>query len=303
MSKKTLVTGASGLLGTEICRQLKASGYEVWALDNHSRSESIPECDHFLSIDIRDVDSVRNLARDWDYIYHYSAINGTTNFYDRPNEVLTNNFISDVIMFELAEECPNLKKIVYASTSEIVSDDPECPTPEQIDVTIKDIHNPRWSYRIGKIASENYLANSKIPWVTLRYFNIYGPRSRAGHFVADQLAKISDGVFEIIGGDETRSFCYIEDAIAATIYCGENVSKQVVNVGNDRETKIDEACRIIATSLGHENANWTETSGRAGSTKRRLPSVAKLRSLWPEYNPRSFAEGMAEIVKSLNLKS
>lgn len=300
---KTLVTGASGLLGTEICRQLKQAGHEVWALDNHSRSESVPECDHFISLDIRDVESVRNLARDWDYIYHYSAINGTTNFYERPNEVLTNNFISDVIMFELAEECPNLKKIVYASTSEIVSDDPLCPTPEQVDVVINDIHNPRWSYRIGKIASENYLANSKIPWVTVRYFNIYGPRSRAGHFVADQLAKIGKGVFEIIGGDETRSFCYIEDAIAATIFCGDNVEKQVVNIGNDQETLVSDACRIVAESLGFHNAEWTETAGRPGSTKRRMPSIDKLRSLWPEYKPRSFREGMQKIVETLGLHS
>jgi nucleoside-diphosphate-sugar epimerase len=301
--RKVLVTGASGLLGTEICKQLKESGkYVVWALDNHTRSDSIPPCDHWIKGDIRHDDTVKQLPLDLDYIYHYSAINGTTNFYERPNEVLTNNFISDVAVFEFAAKCANLKKVVYASTSEIVSDDPQCPTPELMDVNINDIHNPRWSYRIGKIASENYLANSKIPWVIIRYFNVYGPGSKAGHFVADQIAKISRGVFEIIGGDETRSFCYIEDAIAATIYCGERVGHQVVNVGNDTETQIDEACKIIAAYMGHESPQWAVTEGRPGSTKRRLPCIDKLRQLWPEYSPRGFADGMSKIAEVLKLQ-
>ena len=52
---KILVTGASGLLGTEICRQLKTvEGNEVWAIDNHSRSSTIPPCDQFLTIDLND---------------------------------------------------------------------------------------------------------------------------------------------------------------------------------------------------------------------------------------------------------
>lgn len=299
---KVLVTGASGLLGTEICTQLVDSGkYEVWALDNHSRSNTIPPCDKWIPGDIRSDETWSNLPKDFDYIYHYSAINGTINFYERPNEVLTNNFISDVVVFEFAQTCPNLKKLVYASTSELVSDDPVCPTPELQDITINNIHNPRWSYRIGKIASENYLANSKLPWVILRYFNIYGPGSKRGHFVADQLEKISMGIFEIIGGDETRSFCYIQDAIAATIYCGENVAGQVVNVGNDQETKIEEACKIIADALGKDDVLWQVSEGRPGSTKRRLPDISKLRSLWSDYSPRTFKDGMNEIVKILNL--
>lgn len=299
---KILVTGASGLLGTEICKQLKDStNHIVTALDNHSRSDSIPPCDQWVRADLRNKDTLDHLGYDWDYIYHYSAINGTTNFYERPNEVLSNNFGSDVAVFEFASKCKNLKKIIYASTSEMVSDDPQCPTPELSDITIKDIHNARWSYRIAKLASENYLANSKLPYVTIRYFNIYGPGSKAGHFVADQIAKIKRGIFEIVGGDETRSFCYIEDAIQATIYCGENVGSTVVNIGNDQETNIAEACKIIGTAMGHENAQWKSIPGRDGSTKRRLPDISRLRNIMPSYSPRSFAEGMIDIVRELSL--
>ena len=72
---KILVTGASGLLGTEICRQLKTvAGNEVWAIDNHSRSSIIPPCDQFMNIDLIDKTSLDQLPRDFDYIYHYGVI-------------------------------------------------------------------------------------------------------------------------------------------------------------------------------------------------------------------------------------
>jgi nucleoside-diphosphate-sugar epimerase len=295
---KIIVTGAAGLLGTEICTQLKYDiNNEVWAVDNHSRSTSIPPCDYFVSVDMRDPTSFESLPKDVDVIYHYSAINGTKNFYERPTEVLTNNFISDVNVFEWAKTLDKAPKVIYASTSEIVSDDPVVPVSEMKDVYIKDIHNARWSYRIAKIASENYLANTKaFPWVIVRYFNIYGRDSKAGHFIADQIAKISDGIYEVTGFDETRSFCYIEDAVKATIHVANATENEVVNVGNDTETPILEAVNIIARAMGQEGIEWKLKDGLAGSTKRRFPDIGRLRQLMPEYAPRSFEEGMKQII-------
>jgi nucleoside-diphosphate-sugar epimerase len=136
---KILVTGASGLLGTEICRQLKQeNGLEVWAVDNHSRSSSIPPCDKFLELDLTNGANFEQLPKDFDYIYHYAAINGTKNFYERPNQVMWTNMCTDFNMFEFAMLCrTTLKKFVYASSSEVVSDDPETPVKENTDITIK----------------------------------------------------------------------------------------------------------------------------------------------------------------------
>jgi nucleoside-diphosphate-sugar epimerase len=164
---KILVTGASGLLGTEICRQLKAEdGNEVWAVDNHSRSTTVPDCDKFLELDLTNGANFEQLPKDFDYIYHYAAINGTKNFYERPNQVMWTNMCTDFNMFEFATLCgKNLQRFVYASSSEVVSDDPQTPVKENADIAIKNIHNARWSYRLPKICSENFLANSSIPYV------------------------------------------------------------------------------------------------------------------------------------------
>lgn len=297
---KILVTGASGLLGTEICRQLKLdTKNEVWAVDNHSRSSTVPPCDKFLALDLTNGASFNELPTDFDYIYHYGAINGTKNFYERPNQVLWNNMVCDFNMFELATMCKSLKKFVYASSSEVVSDDPTSPVTENSDITIKNIHNARWSYRLPKVCAENFLANSNIPYVMFRYFNVYGDNSKAGHFLADQIAKIKNGVFEIIGPEETRSFCHVEDAIRASIFCAETQTNELINIGNDREITISDACQIIADALGHHSAMWITTPGKAGSTANRRPDITKLRGIMGDYSPITFEEGVTRIIRNL----
>ena len=298
---KILVTGASGLLGTEICRQLKQDvANEVWAVDNHSRSTTVPACDRFLELDLTNGANFEQLPQDFDYIYHYAAINGTKNFYERPNQVMWTNMCTDFNMFEFAMLCrETLKKFVYASSSEVVSDDPETPVKENTDITIKNIHNARWSYRLPKICSENFLVNGAIPYVMCRYFNVYGDNSKAGHFLADQITKIKSGVFEVIGPDETRSFCHVEDAVHATIHMSRAVENELINIGNDREITIMEAAQTIAGAMGHSNPNWISTPGKVGSTPNRRPDISKLQSVLTDYCPRTFEQGVREIVDNM----
>lgn len=291
---KILITGGAGLLGRELCRQLKKAGNEVWVIDNHSRSSGIPDCDKFIEADLVDDSTFNLIPNDFDYIYHYGAINGTTNFYDKPNEVLSKNFIADIKTFEFATTCPNLIRVVYASSSEIPSGEPS-PVPEVLDIKINNIHNARWSYRLAKITSENYLANSPLPYVMIRYYNVYGADDGPGHFLPDQIAKMKQGIFEIIGGDETRSFCHVEDAMEASIYCAENANNVLVNIGSDTEIVIDYAANVIANTLGYA-PDWKQIPSKPGSTKTRRPDITKLRSIMPHFNPRSFEEGIRQIL-------
>ena len=296
---KILVTGAGGLLGTEFCRQLKSAGHEIWAVDNQSRSTEVPECDHWIVGDLKNPNVFqRLLPTDFDYIYHYGAINGTTNFYDRPNEVLVNNFIGDINVFEFAGQCTNLTRLVYASSSEIVADDPVLPLTENLDINIKNIHNARWSYRLAKVTSENFLANSKLPYVMLRYFNVYGNNSKKGHFLGDQIDKIKNGIFSVVGGQETRSFCYISDAVRASIYVAEHVNRDLVNIGNDREITIADAVKVIAAQMGHPDAVFEQLPSKAGSVASRRPDITKLRSIMPDYEPISFEAGIKQIIEN-----
>jgi UDP-glucose 4-epimerase len=292
---KILLTGGAGLLGRELCRQLSNAGHEVWIIDNLSRSNTIPNCAKFIKADISNSQTFAFLPTDFDYIYHYGAINGTTNFYDKPNQVLASNFIGDIKTFEFAQTCSNLVRIVYASSSEIPAGELGA-IPELLDIKINDIHNPRWSYRLAKITSENYLANSNLPYVMIRYYNVYGADDGPGHFLPDQIAKIKAGVFEIVGGNETRSFCHVEDACQATIYCAEHADRMLINIGNDVETKILDAAQIIAETLGHNTPNWNNLPGRPGSTATRRPDISRLKTIMPHFSPRTFEQGIRQIL-------
>jgi nucleoside-diphosphate-sugar epimerase len=295
--KKILITGAAGLIGNQLANRLSIN-YDVVGIDNYFRPNLELDTNNFELINV-DIDSfLLKTVNNYDYIFHLAAINGTKYFYDIPNELIENNIISDINVFKFAKKNKNCK-VIYASSSEIVSDSDTIPTAEETNVYIKDLHNPRWSYRISKMLSENYLVNSNIDFLIIRFFNIYGESSKSGHFIADIIEKIAKKDYKIIGANETRSFCYIDDAVNALINIFENATNEIVNIGTDEEMSIASATKIISGTL-NLNVDWEFESSVAGSTVRRCPNLSKLRIFYPKYSPLTFKEG---IKKALNAKS
>lgn len=291
-----LVTGAAGLIGTELCKQLIDQGNDVIAVDNMSRSNKIPECCEFYCKDLcNSLEFLDPIQDSVEIIYHLAAINGTSNFYERPNEVLSNNIRLDLNIFKFAENCKKLKKIFYASSSEVMSHLDFCQ--ESNSLIIDDVSNPRYSYKISKIASENYLHNSNLPWVIIRYFNVYGSETKSGHFVYDQIQNHRNQVFKVVGPDETRCYTYIEDAIDATIKVSNNCSiQEVVNIGSSEELTSLEATKIIAKSMNYYPVEYQLLPGLKGSPKKRKPDLTKLLKYYPEYSPIKFQEGIKKVL-------
>lgn len=293
MGQKVLVTGASGLLGRELCNQLKQQGFEVAAVDNGFRSSHIPNCDTFESIDIPKYTS--EVENNFDYVFHMGNINGTKYFYDIPNELLQNNIEADFAIFNFVQQ-NSACKLIYASSSEVVAGTDVYPTTEQQDITINNIHNPRWSYRLGKLVGENYLTNSNIDYLIVRFFNVYSEHSFSGHFVKDIVEKLNQGNYELVGADETRSFCYVSDAVDAIINI-RDISNEIINVGSDEEIKILDAANIIAESLSMNNIPWIIKDGLNGSVKRRNPDVTLLKKYYPGFNPKKFDKVIKELFR------
>jgi len=291
-----LVTGASGLIGSELCKQLMENNHKVFAVDNMSRGNKIPECDKFYCKDLSESLNFLNSIKDSiEIIYHLAAINGTSNFYNRPNEVLLNNTKVDLNIFEFSKKCSNLKKILYASSSELMSHIDFCDESQSL--VIDDVSNPRYSYKISKIASENYLFNSNLPWIIIRYFNVYGIETKFGHFVYDQIQNHKNKVFQIIGAEETRCFTYVEDAVKATIKISENCpSKNIINIGSSEELTILEATKIISELMGYKSIEYKLISGLKGSPKKRKPNLDKLIKYYPKYSPIAFKKGVEKIL-------
>lgn len=290
MAKKVLVTGAAGLIGRELCKQLDDS-FTVVGVDNNFRyPDYVPDC-IFVKQDLTEY--LQENVNDFDYVFHMGAINGTRYFYEMPNQVLTNNITCDLAVFEFVKKNPRCK-LVYASSSEVVADCTEIPTSEITDIVINDIHNPRWSYRLSKIVSENYLMNSSLDFLIVRFFNVFGKDTGSGHFVKDIIDKINRGDTVLYGHDETRSFCRVEDAVDALLHIYDKVSNDVVNIGSSEELTVLEAASMIAE---HKNKSiqWQLVSGKPGSVKRRNPSLTKILKYYPAYNPRSFRTAIKDL--------
>lgn len=294
-SKKILVTGALGLIGNKLANQLSDT-YSVTGIDNGFRSNKNSKINfNFIESDIKDF--VKQNSNCYDYIFHFSAINGTKYFYEIPNQLIENNVYSDLEIFSYAKS--NNSKIIYASTSEVVADTEVIPTPEEQDIFIKNIHNPRWSYRLGKILSENYLYNSNLDFLIIRFFNVYSEDSKSGHFIFDIIEKIKNKNFIINGGNETRSFCYIDDAVDATLNIFKKANKEIVNIGNNEEISIIEAVKIISRHLNLD-VDWKINNSMIGSVQRRSPCIKKLLKYYPSYSPKTFNQGIKKVIKNEN---
>jgi nucleoside-diphosphate-sugar epimerase len=291
MERKVLITGASGLIGRELCQQLSQQGYYVVGVDNNFRFDFVPNCSEYIVAEITDYLSTR--TNTFDYIFHMGNINGTSYFYDIPTQLIESNIKADFEVFNYVKQNPNCK-LIYASSSEVVAGTSNYPTVEETDITIKDIHNPRWSYRLGKLVGENYLTNSDLNYLIIRFFNVYSEYSGTGHFVRDIINKLDNNDYTLTGADETRSFCYVSDAVDALINI-KDVSNKVINVGSDEEITILDAANIIANAKGIQNINWYFKNGLYGSVKRRNPDVSTLKNHYPGFKPTLFKDAIMEL--------
>ena len=293
MERKVLVTGASGVIGRELCQQLCQQGYYVVGIDNNFRFDFVPNCNEYDVSEITDyLDTRKNI---FDYIFHMGNINGTNYFYDIPTQLIENNIKADFAVFNYAKQNPNCK-LIYASSSEVVAGTSNYPTPEETDITIKDIHNPRWCYRLGKLVGENYLTNSDLNYLIIRFFNVYSEHSGTGHFVRDIINKLDNNDYTLVGADETRSFCYVSDAVDAVINI-KDVSNTVINVGSDQEITILDAANIIAEARGTTNVKWYFKDGLDGSVKRRNPDIITLKKYYPGFKSTCFKDVIMELFR------
>ena len=233
---------------------------------------------------------------------HYAAINGTKYFYDIPYQVINNN----VRMTQnVLDACKNssVKKIIYASSSETYGESMKVPTPETHPILLN-VHTDRDSYASSKAICDFYVKlfakENKIDYLILRIFNTYGPHmdtSEYGQVVPEFINKMfNDDQFTIIGnGEHTRSFCFVDDHTRLVRKLVENVSNEIVNVGNDKETKIVDLAKTMHKIEG-KKFDPKYLPGRKYDHKRRRPDISKLKKLINDYPKITLEEGLNKTI-------
>ena len=244
--------------------------------------------------------SVVDQMPDCDVVVHMAATNGTRLFYETPTEVTMNNTLPTIHIVNRYKDTPT--KIVFTSTCEIFNGAIDkglyaVPTDEDVPVMFDDISNPRWSYSIPKALGENLISNLSTHWLIMRYFNIYGPGQK-DHFISEFVDRAKQGEYYIKGND-TRSFCYIDDAVVMTHDLVTNVNDRTVNVGKQEESSIEDVAKCIMDVMGIDPTLLEIRQGPIGSAKRRCPDTKQLRALTNFENYTSLRDGMKKTVESL----
>ena len=286
--ERILITGARGFIGSHYYSHLQNLKENVTPYDIKIRGEDLAD------------KNTTTLMPDFDTVVHLAATNGTKLFYENPTDVLINNTLPTVNLIERYRNTNT--KFVFASTCEIFNGAIDegyypVPTDEQVPIVFNNIINPRWSYSIPKALGENLVANSGLDYLIIRYFNIYGP-GQVDHFISEFVERCKQGLYYIKGND-TRSFCYIDDAVQMTHELVKNVKNKTVHVGNQQEYKISTVAKLIMGIMGINPERLEITEGPLGSAKRRCPDTTLVKELtgFEDYTPLEV--GLRKTVESL----
>jgi nucleoside-diphosphate-sugar epimerase len=178
---KVLVTGGTGFIGSHITRFLVKEGYSVRVLDDNTRGKNSRISDVISEIeliegDVSNYSLTESACKNIDTVIHLAFINGTSNFYNHPDKVL-NVAIKGILSIASAISKWNIQDLILASSSEVYQFPDIFPTPENIQLVVPDLVNPRYSYGLGKIIQEYYSFHAMRELSNLTIFrphNIYG---------------------------------------------------------------------------------------------------------------------------------
>jgi nucleoside-diphosphate-sugar epimerase len=297
---KYLVTGGAGFIGSALVKRLLGDGHAVSVLDDFSRGKAsrLSGLDGDLIVhpgDIRDRETVTEAMHGCDSVVHLAYLQGTQTFYAEPRAVLDVALRGMLAVLDSCQHtgCPELMLI---SSSEAYQVAPAVPTPEGIPLTVPDPLNPRYSYGGGKIACEL----TALAWqragildrvIIARPHNIYGPDMGREHVIPEFCIRMNGLAatsaagpvqFPIQGtGEETRSFCFIDDCTAqlalllTSARAHRDPASEIYNVGTMDEHTIADVAHQVAACYGREIKVVPGTLPQ-GSPPRRLPDITKI---------------------------
>lgn len=313
MTNKVVVTGGGGFIGAHLVRRLVHTGWEVAVVDTMlrgaaSRFEDVASEIEVCETDVRDENGLITAFSGAELVIHLAAVNGTENFYKHPELVLDVGIRG---MLAVVNACrrAEVPDLVVASSAEVYQTPEVVPTPENVALMLPDSINPRYSYGGSKIATEliafDYAREHFRKMQVFRPHNVYGPDMGWKHVIPQFIVRaieVLDGAsgpvpFRIQGnGEETRAFCYVEDAINGILTMYEKGNhREIFHIGNDEEVSIRELVDCLSEIMNGE-LTIVASPAAAGGTPRRCPDISKISALG--YEPEiSLTEGLRRTVE------
>jgi nucleoside-diphosphate-sugar epimerase/dTDP-4-amino-4,6-dideoxygalactose transaminase len=319
LPQRVLVTGAGGFLGSALSAALLERGHRVLGVDTswaHGRLADHAGLDKVVG-DVRDAGLMAELASSVDRILHMGAVAGVHDYQTRPFEVLDVNIVGTRNVL-LAAKNAN-KPVVFASSSEAYGKNPLL-LREDAATWLGPTTQSRWCYGTSKVAGEHFawsMIRDGLVAAAVRYFNAYGPRLDApgqGRVVSQFLGALQEGrpLKLVDGGQAVRCFCYVDDAVEATLSLlfalgvDPDALGRPFNVGNPEPVTMAELANAIVHLTGHE-AGTEVVSGPAFFGKgfeeipHRVPDVSALDALIGFRAQISLEEGLRRTLRHWGL--
>jgi UDP-glucose 4-epimerase len=303
-----LITGISGFIGSSLARELLKRGETVRGVDNFStgKRENLTEIADridFHEADILDLVAMHKACAGVDYVLHQAAIPSV------PKSVLdplgsNQANIDGTVNLLLAARDAKVKRVVYAASSAAYGDTPTLPKHERMNP------DPISPYAVGKLASEHYMTSFYrcygLETVSLRYFNIFGPRQDPSSPYSGVLAKFITLMLQgqqpaVFGdGEQSRDFTYIDNAVEANLLAckapAARAAGQVFNVAIGRRVTLNETFKLLQ-GLTSYTGSMKYGPEREGDIKHSLADISKAEAGLGYKPVVDFEEGLRRTVE------
>jgi UDP-glucose 4-epimerase len=295
---KVLVTGAAGFIGSHIVDKLLQQGAKVIGIDNLSigKLENLTPAMkndrfEFVEGDIRDYELVINLSKNVEIIFHQAALASVDRSIKFPRETASVN-INGTLNLLTAAKNTDVKRFVFASSSSVYGNTLELPKRETMPRC--PISPYAVSKCVGEMYTEIYYPIYELQCVSLRYFNVYGPRQTISEYsgvIPIWINRIRKDLPPLIHGDglQTRDFTFVKDVVDANLLAAftPNISNAIFNVGSGRNISILKVAQKLLKLSKKEYLEPEFISARPGDVKDSLADISKAKEFLgyqPSYN-------------------
>jgi len=302
---KYIITGGAGFIGSHIVEEVARRGDEVVVLDNlfsGTRENIEAFLAHgnvtFVQGSITDLPLLKKIYAGADGIFHQAAIVSVPRSVAYPVATNEANVTGTLNVLLAARDC-GVRKVVFASSSSVYGDTPALPKQEEM------VPSPLSPYAVSKLAGEHYMNAFHhvygMSTVSLRYFNVFGPRQDPRSEYAAVIPKFITSILNhrspaIFGdGEQTRDFTYVRDVMQANIRAMESGAQGVFNVAYGTRINVKELAAIIMEITGI-TVPLSYEPARAGDVRDSLAAISRARASFgyaPEYTVRS---GLVETI-------